>query len=162
MSILAPHESSAPEESALHLDSHLPYRLSMASNAVSRLIARAYEDRFGLTVLQWRLICVLAEHGPSPQRTIVARTAMDRATVSRAAQGLVSRRLVARMVNSADSRTHCLALTLEGQRLHADVAPLAMAYEATLLAGLAPQEVRTLRRLLCRLETAALRLSGEA
>ncbi len=36
---------------------------SVASNAVSRLIARAYEDRFGLTVPQWRLICVLAEDG---------------------------------------------------------------------------------------------------
>ena len=41
----------------LRLDSYLPYRLSVASNAVSGLIARAYEDRFGLTVSQWRLIC---------------------------------------------------------------------------------------------------------
>jgi DNA-binding MarR family transcriptional regulator len=53
-----------------------------------------------------------------------------------------------------------LALTPEGQRLHADIAPLALAYEAALLAGLEPQEVRVLKRLLGRLETAALRLSA--
>jgi hypothetical protein len=81
-------------DSALRLDGYLPYRLSVASNAVSRLIARAYEDRFGLTIPQWRLIAVLAEDGPLTQQAIGARTVMDKVTVSRATQGLVKRRLV--------------------------------------------------------------------
>ena len=54
----------------LKLDAYLPYRLSVASNAVSGLIARAYEDRFGLTIPQWRLICVLAEDGGLTQGAI--------------------------------------------------------------------------------------------
>ena len=33
--------------SALQLDEFLPYRLSLASNAVSQVIAQAYEERFG-------------------------------------------------------------------------------------------------------------------
>ena len=45
-----------PGEPGLRLDAYLPYRLSVASNAVSGLIALAYQDRFGLTVPQWRLI----------------------------------------------------------------------------------------------------------
>ncbi|MGA2364065.1 MAG: MarR family transcriptional regulator, partial [Steroidobacteraceae bacterium] len=48
----------------LRLQDYLPYRLSVASNAVSRLIARAYEQRFGLKIPQWRLIAVLADEGP--------------------------------------------------------------------------------------------------
>ena len=72
-------------EHGLRLDSYLPYRLSVASNAVSGLIARAYEDRFGLTIPQWRLVCVLAEEGGLTQVQIVARTVMDKVTVSRAA-----------------------------------------------------------------------------
>ena len=40
-----------PDTSPLVLDDYLPFRLSVASNGVSRLIARAYEDRFGLFVL---------------------------------------------------------------------------------------------------------------
>jgi DNA-binding MarR family transcriptional regulator len=147
-------------EAPLRLDSYLPYRLSVASEAVSRLIARAYEDRFGLTIPQWRLVCVLAEDGPRPKTAILARTAMDRATVTRALQGLLRRDLVARIAEDREGPSNRLALTPEGQRLHADIAPLALAYEAALLAGLEPQEVRVLKRLLGRLETAALRLSS--
>ena len=58
MSAMRPDSEAG--EAGLKLDSYLPYRLSVASNAVSGLIARAYEDRFGLTVPQWRVICVLA------------------------------------------------------------------------------------------------------
>ncbi|MFN3511559.1 MAG: MarR family winged helix-turn-helix transcriptional regulator [Phenylobacterium sp.] len=152
------HEDAAGGE--LKLDAYLPYRLSVASNAVSRLIARAYEDRFGLTIPQWRLICVLAEDGPMTQGGIVARTVMDKVTVSRAAQGLAQRRLVARSDHHADGRSHVLTLTTEGARLHAEISPLALAYEAALIAGLSPEEVALLKRLLVRLQGAADALTG--
>lgn len=148
------------EPIGLTLDDYLPYRLSIASIAVSRLIARAYEDRFGLSIPQWRLMAVLAEK-PMTQQQVVARTAMDKVTVSRAAQGLVGRHLLDRSAHEADGRSHILALTEQGRDLHAEIAPLAMAYEAALIAGLTPAEVETLKRLLSRLETAATRLSGE-
>ena len=149
-------------EPALQLDSYLPYRLSVASNAVSGLIARAYEDRFALSVPQWRLLCVLAEDGGLSQVQIVARTVMDKVTVSRAAQGLARRHLVTRSQNTADGRSHVLALTPEGRGLYAEIAPLALAYEAALISGLAPEEVTLLRRLLARLQAAAEQLSGES
>lgn len=147
-------------EPGLKLDAYLPYRLSVASNAVSGLIARAYQDRFALTIPQWRLMCVLADEGGMTQGQIVTRTYMDKVTVSRAAQGLAGRRLVARSEH-ADGRSHVLSLTGEGRRLFAEIAPLALAYEAALIAGLAPEEVSLLRRLLGRLQTAATALAGE-
>ena len=149
-------------DGGLQLDSYLPYRLSVASNAVSGLIARAYEDRFGLSIPQWRLLCVLAEDGARTQGQLVARTVMDKVTVSRSAQGLVKRRLIGRSQHALDGRSHVLALTAEGQRLHAEIAPLALAYEAALIAGLTPEEVTLLRRLLGRLQSAAGQLSGES
>lgn len=148
-------------EPGLRLDSYLPYRLSVASNAVSGLIARAYQDRFGLTIPQWRLIAVLAEDGGVTQGQIVTRTFMDKVTVSRAAQGLASRRLIGRSEHHADGRSHVLTLTPEGRRLYADIAPLALAYEAALIAGLTPDEVGMMRRLLMRLQTTATALAGE-
>ena len=147
---------------SLQLDSYLPYRLSVASNAVSGLIARAYEDRFALSVPQWRLMCVLAEDGGLTQREIVARTVMDKVTVSRAARGLAGRRLIARSENESDGRSHVLTLTDGGRRLHAEIAPLALAYEAALICGLAPAEVAQLKRLLARLQHAAGTLAGGA
>lgn len=167
----------AAQSEGLRLESYLPYRLSVASNAVSGLIARAYQDRFGLTIPQWRLVCVLAEDGQSEdgeadegrapgggltQGQVVARTVMDKVTVSRAAQGLVKRRLVSRADHHADGRSHVLELTPEGRRLYDDIAPLALAYEAALIAGLSPDEVALLKRLLARLQAAAGQLAGEA
>ncbi|WP_374470327.1 MarR family winged helix-turn-helix transcriptional regulator [Phenylobacterium sp.] len=155
-------EAREAEQAELRLDAYLPYRLSVASNAVSGLIARAYQDRFGLTIPQWRLVCVLAEDGSLTQGQIVARTVMDKVTVSRAAQGLVKRRLVGRTEHAADGRSHVLTLTPEGARLHAEIAPLALAYEAALIAGLSPEDVALLKRLLARLQAAAGQLAGEA
>lgn len=149
------------DAAGLQLDAYLPYRLSVASNAVSRLIARAYEDRFGLTIPQWRVVCVLAEDGPMNQSALVSRTGMDKVTVSRAAQGLIKRHLLARTENDQDGRSHVVALSLEGVRLHAEIAPLALAYEAALISGLDPSEVALLKRLLMRLQGAAGVLAGE-
>ena len=81
----------------------------MAANAVSGLIARAYEDRFALSVPQWRLICVLAEDGGKTQREIVDRTVMDKVTVSRAARGLSARRLIGRKAKD-ESRSDPVAI----------------------------------------------------
>ena len=147
-------------DSALRLDAYLPYRLSVASNAVSRLIARAYEDRFGLTIPQWRLIAVLAEDGPLTQQAIGARTVMDKVTVSRATQGLVKRRLVQRAPHDADGRSHHLALSKAGERLYSEVSPVALEYEARLLQEFDPAAVEELKRVLRHLESAAEVLSG--
>jgi DNA-binding MarR family transcriptional regulator len=152
---------TSPEDDDLRLDAYLPYRLSVASNAVSGLIARAYQDRFGLSVPQWRLICVLAEDGGLTQGQLVARTVMDKVTVSRAAQGLLKRRLVTRSDHQADGRSHVLMLTPEGSGLYAEISPLALAYEAALIAGLAPDEVALMKRLLSRLQAAAGQLAGD-
>jgi DNA-binding MarR family transcriptional regulator len=158
---VSPLTTMAPDapEDALSLADYLPYQLSTAAAAVSRLIARAYEDRFGLTIPQWRLMSVLAEGGLT-QHAAVTRTAMDKVRVSRAAQDLVERRLVARTTVRADRRSHRMELTAAGRRLFAEIAPLALAYEAALLSGLAPSEVASLKRLLSRLEAAATQLAG--
>jgi DNA-binding MarR family transcriptional regulator len=145
-------------DAGLVLDAYLPYRLSVASNAVSGLIARAYQDRFGLGVPQWRLICVLAEDGALTQGQLVARTVMDKVTVSRSAQGLLKRRLVIRSDHHADGRSHVLQLSPQGERLYAEIAPLALAYEQALIAGLSPGEVEDLKRLLSRLQVSATAL----
>ena len=147
-------------DSALRLDGYLPYRLSVASNAVSRLIARAYEDRFGLTIPQWRLIAVLAEDGPLTQQAIGARTVMDKVTVSRATQGLVKRRLLQRVPHDADGRSHHLALSKAGERLYSEVSPVALEYEARLLQQFDPAAVEELKRVRRHLESAAEVLSA--
>ena len=47
----------------LTLAEFLPYQLSITSNAVSDLIARSYQGRFGLKIPEWRVMAVLGEAG---------------------------------------------------------------------------------------------------
>jgi DNA-binding MarR family transcriptional regulator len=139
----------------LLLDAYLPYRLSVASNAVSSVIARAYQARFGLKVAEWRLITILAEAEDRTQLELVARTAMDKVTVSRAAQALVARGLAAQRADARDGRSRRLSLTLEGRRLYADVAPAAVKFEHDMLAGFDADEIEVFKALLRRIEAAA-------
>lgn len=141
----------------LKLSDYLPYRLSVASNEVSRLIAESYEDRFGLKIPEWRVIAVLAEFNAHTQAEIVAKTAMDKVTVSRTVASLVARDLVRRSINEADGRSQIVALTKAGKRLFDEIAPLARDYEARLLDGFSPREIDSLKMLLQRIEARARR-----
>jgi DNA-binding MarR family transcriptional regulator len=139
----------------LRLDQFLPYQLSVASNAVSSAIARTYETLFGLRVPEWRLIAVLAEEEGITQQTLVARTEMDKMTVSRAAQALVSRGLVTRVPHGIDKRSHALALSHDGRALYAQIAPMALELERRLLTELGDREIAQLKATLAKLKAAS-------
>jgi DNA-binding MarR family transcriptional regulator len=139
----------------LTLERFLPYRLSVASNAVSDRIAAGYRGRFGLKIAEWRLIAILAEAGAMTQQALGARTRMDKIPVSRAATALVERGLVATARHPSDGRSHLLSLTPAGEALYAEIAPLALSLEQALLSGFTAQERAQLAGLLRRLEDAA-------
>ncbi len=147
-------------QTTLTLDEYMPYRLAVASNAVSTLIATAYENLYGLRIPEWRLIMILREDGPSTQQALVKRAGMDKVTISRAAQALAKRRLITRAPHEHDGRSHHLILTAEGERLFADVAPAAIEYEKVMLADFSTEEVLQFKKLLRRVEEAALKAQG--
>jgi DNA-binding MarR family transcriptional regulator len=146
---------------ALRLAAFVPYRLSIATNTVSDVIAGAYRALFGLTIPEWRLIAVLAEKGSGTQFDLGAATRMDKVTVSRAAIALVARGLMGRSPNPHDRRSHLVALTAEGKALYDQAAPKALALEDAILDDFSADEVATLIAMLQRLEAAAVRLGGK-
>ena len=146
----------------LDLDEFLPYRLSLASNVVSQVIAQAYEKLFALKMHEWRVITILAEGGELTQQEVVGRTQMDKVTVSRAAQVLERRKLVRRVPNLDDARSLRLSLTPTGRDLYRRVVPAALSLEAEVLEGLSPREIESLKRVLRRLEASAARVLTRA
>lgn len=145
---------------ALKLDDFLPYRLSIASNAVSDAVASAYRSLFGLRIPEWRLVAVLAEGGAMSQQALCGRTRMDKVTVSRAAIGLVERGLVARAANPHDQRSHLVALTPDGWQLYEQIAPKALEMERALFASFTEGEKAQLSAMLARIEAAATAFDG--
>lgn len=139
----------------LRLDGFLPYRLSVASNAVSARISASYRKRFGLKIPEWRLIAILAEGGEMTPLAVGRSARIDKISVSRAAAAMIARGLVRQRANPEDGRSHLLSLTEDGVALYADVAPAALAMERDLLASLTVDERVQLDALLRRIESAA-------
>ncbi len=143
----------------LLLERFVPYRLSVLTNTVSRALARRYEERFGLTIPQWRVIAVLGRESPLSAVEIVERTVMDKVTVSRAVHALIAAGRIARSTDPGDRRRSVLRLTPAGRAVYRKIVPLARAYESRLLQALAPRERVTLDRLLARLTERARTLA---
>lgn len=139
----------------LHLDRFLPYLLSVASNRVSDRIAQAYDALFGLSIPEWRLIALIAEHAPITQAQLGELSRMDKVTVSRAAIALTSRGLLARAPNPGDRRSHHLMLTDAGRALYAEVAPKAIELERRVFGRFDARELEQFTDMLRRIDAAA-------
>ena len=139
----------------LTLAEFLPYQLSITSNAVSDLIARAYRGKFALKIPEWRLMAVLGEVASATQRQLVSATAMDKVTVNRASKALEERGLIGRAPNAADGRSHHLALTKTGRELYDQIVPKALSIEAELGTILGSGEAKALQAMLAQLRERA-------
>src|SRR5690242_3882289 len=132
----------------LHLEKFLPYRLSVLSNTVSSAIAAAYFMHFGLSIPEWRVMAVLASNPGLSAAEVTARTAMDKVAVSRAVGNLLAVGRLRRTTVPADRRRTHLALTAAGERVYAQVVPMALDYERRLIASLSSRDIATLDRVL--------------
>jgi len=148
-----PDSGTSAEGPDLHLPNYLPYRLSVASNKASDLIARAYRARFGLTIWEWRVIAVLGSQAqPLTAQGVCEAAAADKVTISRAIRALNARGLVNRRLNARDRRASDVTLTPEGRIVYAEIAPSALACEAHMLRAFSSDERAELERLLDKLE----------
>lgn len=129
-----------PDLSGFDLTDFLPYRLNAAAARVSRAFARRYRDDFGLSIPEWRVLAHLhaARGTPVSVRDIEAHAEIEKSTASRAATRLTRAGLVARAAQDGDRRLVALTLTPAGRALMARLIPVALEFQAELLAELGP------------------------
>lgn len=135
----------------LELDRFLPYRLSILSNLVSSAIAGSYSARFGLTIPEWRVMAVLAIEPGLSAAQVAERTAMDKVAVSRAVARLLEKGSLERKMAPGDRRKSMLRLSTAGERIYAEVVPLALEHERALLEVLEDTDRNALERILITL-----------
>jgi DNA-binding MarR family transcriptional regulator len=138
----------------LELERFLPYRLSVLSNLVSRLIADLYEDRFDLKLPEWRVMAVLARRSGLTASEVAEATAMDKVAISRAVSRLLEMKRIVTTPDRTDGRRVHLALSAKGVAVYKEVAPLARSVEEALIAALPATEQDALDRILTRLTAA--------
>jgi len=157
-----PLAKDGEREDALELERFLPYRLAVLAHTVSGALSTIYRDRFDLTIPEWRVLANLGREEPSSSNRLAERGSMDKAKVSRAVARLTEAGLITRETDPRDNRLIVLKLSAQGRAVYARIAPLALAWEADLLAGLAAEERAALDSALAKLQARAEALKREA
>lgn len=144
----------------LILQEFLPYRLSVVTEAVSSLFATRYQERFGLSIPEWRVVAVVGQHGSLSTQQVIEQTGMDRVRVSRAVIRLAGKGLLERRAHPQDQRAQVLQLSRQGRAVYNQIVPTARDMQAALSAALTEAEQRQLGDILHKISRRTRELSG--
>ncbi|WP_431513559.1 MarR family winged helix-turn-helix transcriptional regulator [Variovorax sp. DAIF25] len=137
--------ASVQPDGILRLNDWLPYQCSVITNRVSGMLARMYSEELGIGVVEWRVLANLVAFSPMSATELSESTAMDKVSITRALNLLVTKKLVSRRVDAKDRRKVVLRLTKTGADAYERVMPLARAIEQELTSALTPQELKTVQ-----------------
>ena len=129
------------------LGAHLGYWLRYVSNHVSQAFARKLAGQ-GVTVAEWALMRVLYDAGEIAPSTLATTMGLTRGAVTKLADRLTAKGLIARTASPTDGRAQTLALTGPGRALIPDLAALADRNEAEFFDHIPAAERAALERLL--------------
>lgn len=131
------------------LGDYLPYLINRAGMRLAAEFGRDIAPS-GVGVQEWRVLAVLTALGEQRLSDLAGLTSIDLSTLSRLIGRMVRDDLVLRHRAAGDRRELRIALTALGRRKTRAILPTARRYERKALAGIAPAEARTLKRLLRR------------
>lgn len=126
--------------SGFDLSQFLPYLLSRAAEDSSAEFARIYKDRYGLLRTDWRVLFHLGQGGEMTATDIGRESRLHKTKISRAVARLQNRRYLQRSTHAKDRRLEILRLTPQGMRVFSELAEIAKAYNARLLADFTQSE----------------------
>ncbi len=135
----------------IDLGRYVPAFVTFIANKWSRSSSALYRRQFGIGIVEWRLIVLLAIEPWITAARCDQVIGMDKAAVSRSVRLLEKRGLIATRQNAVDSRRREMALTAAGCALHDQIAVVALNREARLLSCLNANEIDTLVALLDRI-----------
>ncbi len=157
-----PGRPYAAEPPAELLPEHsLPHLLGTIATRTSRLLQKMYGERFGLSVIGWRLVAILSHHSPLSAKALAELTGMDQVSVTRAVDQLVAQRYVSRRGDSEDRRRVVLRLSKKGEDVYNDILPVLHAVDNALVAHLSLSEAHELRATLERVLVRSASVFGD-
>jgi DNA-binding MarR family transcriptional regulator len=106
------------------LTAHIGYWLRQLSNHVSHAFARKLAAR-DVTVAEWALMRVLYDRQPTSPSRLAERMGLTRGAVTKLADRLMEKGLLARRANAHDGRAQTLMLTATGTSFVPELAALA-------------------------------------
>ena len=136
-----------PANAPAELGAHLGYWLRYVSNHVSHAFAQKLAGQ-GVTVAEWALMRVLYDAGDVTPSSLATTMGLTRGAVTKLADRLAAKSLIARTASPTDGRAQTLALTDAGRTLVPDLAALADRNEVEFFDHIPAAERAALERLL--------------
>ncbi|MFV3076859.1 MarR family winged helix-turn-helix transcriptional regulator [Niveispirillum fermenti] len=143
---------SRPQQVA-ELTDHLGFWLRMVSNHVSHSFSRRLEGE-GVTVAEWVVLRELYGTDPLAPSRLAERLGMTRGAISKLADRLMAKGLVARADDPRDGRAHSLSLSSAGLGLVPMLARLADENEAAIFGCLCAEDRSRLEQALKKIAQA--------
>ena len=133
------------------LANYLPHHITVIANKWARGSSRIYLKRVGIGVNEWRVLSTIAIEPGCTANRIWQMTTVDTAIISRAAKALEKAGLITARPDPKDPRRTLLNLTGAGAQKHDAIMQVALARQAKLFSGLAPDEIGSLTRMILRI-----------
>jgi DNA-binding MarR family transcriptional regulator len=144
----------------LDLNSHIATKITVLANSLSRAASRYYRKRYGIGVVEWRLVMLIGQAVETRANRICGETELDKGAVSRSLAVLQRLGLVGIEEDGTDSRRNNITLTPKGRDLRDEMVPIALDRQSELVANLTQAEIETLIDLIDRLQASVA--AGEA
>lgn len=144
-------KSGKGDEVTLDLTNYFPALLTVIANRWSRESAAIYLKEFNVTLVEWRLMALMAVEPWVTASRVDAVIGMDKASVSRGVRLLEHRGLVETRASATDPRRREMNLTPAGRELQSHLATVALRRENATLECLSKAERATLVKLLTRI-----------
>jgi DNA-binding MarR family transcriptional regulator len=122
-------------------DRYVPALLSHLNNSLSSTASQLYLRHFGIGINEWRILSVLSNTPYSNATHICDTVFMHKTVASRSLREMQAKALLT--IEKRDGQ-RLMALTPKGQRMHDDIARIALEREQRLLAGLSASECELL------------------
>jgi DNA-binding MarR family transcriptional regulator len=117
------------------LHDHIVARTCRLADAMTRMSAHHFKERWNLRSTDLRLLNILEDAASLPVIEISRRALVDQAWVSRSLQALKARRLVERRSDPNDTRRSLFVITERGREILEESRPYALWSEKVLLDG---------------------------
>lgn len=130
------------------IENYTPYFLSSVNNALSRGASQTYLDRFGIGIVDWRVISMLAIEPWIPAARICAVVQLDKGATSRSLVKLVDSGYLDHEASEQDVRRKTYALNERGYALHDEILAIALERERALIRDVDPEDLEAFLRVM--------------
>lgn len=120
----------------INVQNYVPYFFAAINNALSRGASKRYLEAFGIGIVEWRIISMLAIEPQISATRICEVVALDKSSTSRGLKSLDRKALLDSDDAGSDTRRKVWRLNSAGEALHDKIIAVALERERRLLAGI--------------------------